>query len=642
MKHKILGILISAVCVLCATVLSACSFLNGILDGLGGHTHKYDTAWQSDDYYHWHECLDSGCKNREGAKEAHLDNNGDGACDMCGRAADISHFHSYEWVDNGDGTHKQHCSESGCNQPDIGVGNHSYDSNGVCKCGAEKPVEAHVHSYNWVDNGDGTHVRHCSVGGCDLPDIDIDYHVMLGGRCSVCGAIDWEYEALNLSELANGAYGYEYLGTMAKGSARQSLYKAIDEEVKAVHNDLSANYEANIEFARVNFSSLNLTKEEAVAVWKTYIDDNPLYYWFSNQIGYTETYLALYVDGDYLNGSVRAECNEIIYGKIKEYLSCVQSETSAYQVALAFHDKIINAIDYAYDSKGNPETAKWAHSVMGVFEEVGGVCESYAKAFQLLLNMRGIDNIFVTGQGVSNGRGEAHAWNMIKLDDGQWYWCDLTWDDSPEYMWGIYYGYFCVNDWQGVSWADGGNQYGTETGLGIGGSPSDGKNFMQTHIPYSSAGTGISFLYGLPERSADIYAGVEGELRVRDTFEAGDYKYAVAGYGTVQVTEVPAEGAVVIPESVQYLGVSYTVISIGAVGGTGLFGAGYIIGEGATSVTIPSTVILIWSLSFYNCPFGEIYFNGTEEQWNSIIKLALWKRSGKSFTVHCAGNDILC
>ena len=73
---------------------------------------------------------------------------------------------------------------------------------------------------------------------------------------------------------------------------------------------------------------------------------------------------------------------------------------SPYKLALALHDKIITSIDYAYNSQGDAEDALWAHNVLGVFEKRSGVCESYAKTFQLLLNFCGIDNIYVTG--VSN------------------------------------------------------------------------------------------------------------------------------------------------------------------------------------------------------------------------------------------------
>lgn len=100
----------------------------------------------------------------------------------------ISHTHHYVWVDNGDGTHKQHCQNQGCQEPDINYGNHTYDSNGICICGAIKQEE-HIHNYIWVDNGDGTHKQHCENEGCDAIDINEGPHNFNDeGICIQCGA----------------------------------------------------------------------------------------------------------------------------------------------------------------------------------------------------------------------------------------------------------------------------------------------------------------------------------------------------------------------------------------------------------------------------------------------------------------------
>ena len=844
MKRKILVIASLIICVLFASVTSACDMIEGFLNGIGGggseeHKHNYSIEWSSDDDYHWRDCLNDGCDQPQGTKNSHFDSDGDGKCNICGHGV---HVHKYEWVDNGNGTHKQHCggkgcelpdinedvhdfgtggecvcgatgtpkehvhnyewetagdgthrrhcTESGCDEPYINEGPHHFGASGVCVCGAKESAEGHVHDYKWINNGDGTHKQHCIESGCGEPDInkgahsfgtsgvcvcgakeedevhkhvlkavarktatctaagnyayftcsgcdglfmdgqaqvkvtlkdviiealghvfdsykadgnatcvkdgtetavcsrcktqkdtrvvegsalghDLTYyegreatclkygwesyavcsrcdynsykeipatghHTMQDGTCTVCGAIDWESGGLNLLESSNGTYGYDYLGKMSKGAARQSLYNSIDEAVKSLHNDVETNYSSSTAFAQITYSSLNLTADDAVAVWKTYVDDNPLYYWFSNEIRYSNTYLALYVDGDYLQGSVRKECNQTLYNEIREYLAYAEGETGAYRIALAFHDKIINSIDYAYDLNGVPEESRWAHSITGVFEGRGAVCEGYAKAFQLLLNLRGVGNVFVTGL----GNGGAHAWNLIKLDDGQWYWCDLTWDDAPGYEWGICYNYFCVNDWQGTDWADGNIDSGNKNGHGIGGSPSGCENFLTLHKPFSSAGSGINFMVELPARSATVYEGTAGELKVRDTFEVDGIKYAVAGYRTVQVTKVSFSGAVVIPDRVDYLGDGYTVISIGGIGETKLFGGEYVFDGTVTSVTLPSTVIFIWSRVFYRYGFTEIKFGGTAEQWSNIEKLDYWKNSSKTLTVRCNGGTV--
>ncbi len=74
----------------------------------------------------------------------------------------VEHTHNYEWIDNGDGTHKQHCSGSDCDEPDIDVGNHDFSS-GDCVCGAEKPVEV-TEGLEYSLNDDGESYSVTGIG----------------------------------------------------------------------------------------------------------------------------------------------------------------------------------------------------------------------------------------------------------------------------------------------------------------------------------------------------------------------------------------------------------------------------------------------------------------------------------------------
>lgn len=90
-----------------------------------------------------------------------------------------SHVHDYRWVDNGDGTHVRHCFADGCPAPDKDSGKHVWDDDGNCVCGATKVDNTdgnHVHNYKWIDNGDGTHVQHCINVGCDAPYVNSGKH----------------------------------------------------------------------------------------------------------------------------------------------------------------------------------------------------------------------------------------------------------------------------------------------------------------------------------------------------------------------------------------------------------------------------------------------------------------------------------
>lgn len=62
-----------------------------------------------------------------------------------------------------------------------------------------------------------------------------------------------------------------------------------------------------------------------------------------------------------------------------------------------------------------------------------GICVGVASAFQLLMDMSGVECITVVGASRENA--QDHAWNMVRLN-GQWYCVDPTWDiGSSEETW---------------------------------------------------------------------------------------------------------------------------------------------------------------------------------------------------------------
>ncbi|MDE7406666.1 MAG: leucine-rich repeat domain-containing protein [Clostridiales bacterium] len=183
MKKKLLITLLSLVCIMCLSFgLAAC----GDRSSESSHTHNYQWVDNGDGTHKQH-CPNSGCN----APYINSGNHVWGANDKCECGAikpPEGHTHNYQWVDNGDGTHKQHCQNSDCNAPDINSGSHVWGANDRCVCGANKPVDDHTHNYQWVDNGDGTHKQHCSNSGCDTPDINSGSHVWGANDKCECGA----------------------------------------------------------------------------------------------------------------------------------------------------------------------------------------------------------------------------------------------------------------------------------------------------------------------------------------------------------------------------------------------------------------------------------------------------------------------
>ena len=104
-----------------------------------------------------------------------------------------------------------------------------------------------------------------------------------------------------------------------------------------------------------------------------------------------------------------------------------------YDRALAAHDELIKkaVYDYTYVK----------HAASGVLMEGTGVCESYARAYYMLMKAMNIDVYYVTG----TTQGGNHSWNKIRLN-GKWYAVDCTWDDPGKVNGLENHLYFCLND----------------------------------------------------------------------------------------------------------------------------------------------------------------------------------------------------
>ena len=244
--------------------------------------------------------------------------------------------------------------------------------------------------------------------------------------CLVCSHSEYEYTE---SAYRDTLYGYSQFGTLYNASGYQGLYYAIYQACETVHKS-TKNYSSSTDYVEISTSAYGLTVDQAVSVWKIFYIENPKYYWMSNMIGYSSSAICFYIDPLYYSYSVRKQCNADVQAMITECSVAVLAATSEYDKVLAIHDYINNKIDYAYTGAGAPETAQWAHNIIGVASKDKGVCESYAKTFLFLCRAYGIDCIIITGFSY----GEGHAWNAVEID-GAWYYADLTWNDGE----GSYY-----------------------------------------------------------------------------------------------------------------------------------------------------------------------------------------------------------
>ncbi len=230
---------------------------------------------------------------------------------------------------------------------------------------------------------------------------------------------------------------------------QRELYDLIDSAETVFMNsgiDLTHDEDGNYIIGKVSFTACGIAHlDDAIEAFYAYDYDHPGYYWISNTLGYTSNNLFLLVDEEYSTGAARARVTEMVSSGVKAYVASAEEGANTLEKIAIVHDKIVNDVDYAQNNSGQPETAKWAHSVHGVFdpEYRQVVCEGYAEAFSLIMNYMRIPNYFITGQAGSGGYGGngGHAWNAVSTDGGETYlYMDLTWDDEGDD--GYSYNYF--------------------------------------------------------------------------------------------------------------------------------------------------------------------------------------------------------
>lgn len=137
-----------------------------------------------------------------------------------------------------------------------------------------------------------------------------------------------------------------------------------------------------------------------------------------------EVYASLYYNGILAEKSEVESAIDTVEKRIRDYLG---SETGRYQKVAAIHDYLAGNITYwgINDSR--------SHTITGaLLERYGyrGVCESYAKLFKIICDDFGIPCVLIAGRSTENVSVADHMWNCVKMEDGQWYMVDVTWDSG--------------------------------------------------------------------------------------------------------------------------------------------------------------------------------------------------------------------
>ncbi len=104
---------------------------------------------------------------------------------------------------------------------------------------------------------------------------------------------------------------------------------------------------------------------------------------------------------------------------VTRFLQGIDPEASDYEKVKAVYERVITNTDY---DRGAPDN----QNICSVLLNGDSVCQGYAKTVQYLLKRLNVPSVLVLGT-VDNS--EAHAWNLVRIDQ-EYYYVDATWGDA--------------------------------------------------------------------------------------------------------------------------------------------------------------------------------------------------------------------
>lgn len=214
---------------------------------------------------------------------------------------------------------------------------------------------------------------------------------------------------------------FSYLGAFGSLSAAET-----EQTARAVYQGLAAHSDA-IDLGTVQVTQENLSDIAALYREVASVTDAGLL--SSTQISLAYSAGRMMLRPGYLaEGAAYAEMYQDCEKQIEAILSGVDPAWSEAEKALYLHDYL--AIHYNYDYPalyGEAERPyREQYTAYGLLRNGAAVCQGYSELYALLLNRIGIAARMVASKELN------HAWNYVRID-GQWYFTDVTWDDSFQY-----------------------------------------------------------------------------------------------------------------------------------------------------------------------------------------------------------------
>ena len=219
-------------------------------------------------------------------------------------------------------------------------------------------------------------------------------------------------------------------------------YSSLNDEEKQIYDKIYAR--AKNQKTQIKIRS-NIDEERILEIAMFVYNEHPELFWLSGAFS-IDTSKVVTLKSSY-NSNEIAKLSEQIKSKTDSIVQNLNSNMSDYEKSLYLYEYLITNTSYANEAIDNLDNMPWASSLVGVFTMGKCTCTGYAKAYQYLLQLSGINCAVVSGKATTPQGRRSHAW-VIQECDGSYYYTDPTWGDcfdgnNKEY---ISHSYFCLSE----------------------------------------------------------------------------------------------------------------------------------------------------------------------------------------------------
>ena len=117
--------------------------------------------------------------------------------------------------------------------------------------------------------------------------------------------------------------------------------------------------------------------------------------------------------------------------KVAENIKRIRPDKSRFTTARMIYEYLIRTVSYG---RFNGVEYSPASALLPKYNGTS-VCDGYARAFKMICDYCGVPCLYV------GSTYDDHAWNMVQLENGNWYGVDVTWGDEgyyADYRWFMY------------------------------------------------------------------------------------------------------------------------------------------------------------------------------------------------------------